>query len=196
MTSEPRILVTLDSVAYRSKPDGKFGAITTRLQRTRPVEIGAKVFCEHVRAGKCWTGYLGGGRSGFTGGDFDGLQVMALDFDNAEDTGEKDADGRAIKRYLRKGEAGYMSPLGALDRLESLGIAPLCLYATFNSKPENMRFRVVVALDSPKRAEVASKAVFALLKAFPEADRKCSNLNRIYAGSNGDVQQTWLSWGR
>lgn len=163
------MLLTLDDVAYTAKPDrAEFARLMNRMKKTAPQEVDKRVFCEHVRAGRSWVG------GAFDDGlkTFRSWQVAALDFD----------DGR-------------LSPVEVLDRCELLGIAPLCLYFTLSATVENPRFRLVFMLDKPLADEAKARDCIAtLLSVFPTADKKCSNANRIFLGSQGEVWTVFEVW--
>lgn len=186
--SPQKLLVKLDGVSYRAKPDRKeFGAITNRLKKAKPSLIDPAAFCEHVRLGRTWVGGV------FEGGRFVGQQLFALDFDNCAE--ETDGGGHKVKRQLSLGEPGYLDPVEALDRCEGLGMWPLCLYFTFSSKAERdqCRYRVVFAAKQPiSDRERAEGFLEALLRNFPEADQACKNLNRLFCGSGGEVIPCWV----
>ena len=185
--SSQKLLVMLDGVSYQAKPNGKeFAAITNRLKKAKPSLIDAAAFCEHVRLGKTWVGGV------FEGGQFIGQQLFGLDFDNA--TEATDSGESKVKRPLSEGEPGYLDPVEALERCDSEGVWPLCLYFTFSAKakPWQPRYRIVFAADSATRdREQAELRLKALLRIFPEADQTCKNVNRLYCGSQGEVWECW-----
>ena len=46
-------------------------------------------------------------------------------------------------------------------------------------------------------AEIARAVMMTLLNAFPEADKKCKNPNRIYLGTNQAIwaiSEAWFIW--
>lgn len=163
------MLVTLDDVAYTTKPDrAEYSRITNRMKAAKPREVDKLEFCKHIAEGKS-----------FIGGAFDrGLkhliswQIAALDFDD-----------------------GKISPIEALDRCEQLDIAPMLLYFTLSSTVKKPRFRLVFDLgQSVHDADVAADVIATLMHEFPESDAQCRNANRIFLGSNGEVWQCWQVW--
>ncbi len=191
--------VTLDGHRYARKPDSaEVRAITRRMQAAGPVELDAAAFCEAVRRGQTWAGGCFGPRRGGWG-KFESLQVCALDFDNATEKtihGQtvKDADGHKVKRPLHEGEAGFLHPLDALRRCQRLKLAPLCLYFTMSAQldPPWYKYRLVFDLGHPITDEAEAAAVTSsLLAAFPEGDKACKNINRLFFGSCGEVWETW-----
>lgn len=192
------MLLTLDDVIYSSKPDrAEFGKLMNRMKAAKPRELNKLQFLEHIAAGRS-----------FIGGAFDdGLQTLkswqiaALDFDNDTkllgDDGKpvKDADGHELKRPLRPGEEGYISPFEALERCEHLGLTPMVIYQSLNNSKENPRFRIVFDYsETTNDADIAQAVMMTLHDAFPEADKKCKNPNRIYLGTNQAVWAICEAW--
>lgn len=195
-----KFLVTLDRTFYKAKPDrAEITHITERVKRAGPSEVTRERFAEHVRRGGTWVpGCYGEPFVGDDGklkwGEFESLQVVAVDIDNAIE--EKDAEGRKVKRMLLPGERGYLSIPDALRLCELRGLDPMLLYTTFNHSDAWPRFRLVFDLGEPMTDEGRARAVIEqLLFAFNDAgDEKCKNPNRLYFGSNGNVKEAWRSW--
>ena len=173
--------VTIDREPYSAKPDGKTaGAITNRLKVAEPLTIDSAGFCGLVRQGCTWVPGCYGG-SDMQPGNFESLQLCAVDIDNAEEV-----DGE--KRHLVDGEPGFMSRQAAFERCQLFDLEPLCIYETFSSSEEHPRFRIVFDLGEPVTDyKTACDAIACLLAAFPEADQACKNPNRLFFGSNGQV---------
>ena len=192
------MLLTVDDVAYTAKPDrAEFARLMNRMKAAKPREVSNQEFLQYVASGKS-----------IIGGAYENdLQTLVswelgfLDFDN--DTKVLDADGKPmrdengheLKRPLCPGEEGFISPFEALERCESLGIAPFAMYKTLNCSQDNMRFRLVFRLDEPTTdAETAQTVMLTLHDFFPEADKKCTNPNRIYCGTTGAVWAICEAW--
>lgn len=173
------LMLTLDGEQFRAKPNSKdAAAITRRMQDAGPSECDETAFCEAVRRGRTWCGGCYAPAQG-RWGRFIGQQVFALDFDN------KDA------------ASGLVSPVAALDRCETFGLEPLCLYFTMSAHaPDAVRFRLVFDMGEPLDQDAARAVIASLLSAFPESDQACKNSNRLFYGSNGEVWETWRIWGR
>lgn len=187
-------LITLDSVSYRSKDAAKaaIGAITNRMKTAGGTSCDAAAFCQHVREGRSWVGATFAPSSG-NWGEFQQQQIVALDFDNDFEIPQKDGTKRKIQ--LREGDAGFIDPLEALGRCEDLGLKPLCWYPTLSMKSlEEPRFRLVFDLGEPMDEDRAKRVIELLMKAFPECDKQCSNSNRIFFGSCGEVIECWKEW--
>lgn len=195
------LLVTIDRVAYAEKPaKGEIAAITRRLQAAGPVEVAPEELAEAVANGHTWCGgCYKPSRRGW--GEFIGQQLFAFDVDNDIEVvgpdGRKvrDAEGHVVKRDLRRGEEGFLDPWAALDRFRSLfGGDPLLMYPSFSFEqpsdltqyPEKCKFRLAFDAGAMVDSEERAKDVLAkLLRAFPEADPKCVNANRLFFGSCG-----------
>ena len=183
------MLVTLDDVAYTTKPDRiEFGRLMNRMKAAKPREVDKREFLAHIASGKT-----------FIGGVFDddletlrSWQLAALDFDNAI---EEKENGKKVKRFLQPGEEGYITPLEALERCESLRIAPMVMYQSFNCSTENPRFRIVFDMgEGITEVDTAEAVMFNLHDAFPEADKKCTNLNRMFCGTDKAVWAICEAW--
>lgn len=190
-----RMTVTLDSAAFDHKPEGReIGAITRRMQAAGPSELTHAEFAQAVARGHTWCGGTYTPRRGGWG-EFLGLQVGALDFDN--DTEVIGADGRKVKRPLLPNEAGYLDPWQAFARFAGAfgGMyAALILYPSFSFRfggkladleapATRMKHRLVYVLEEPISDEGRAKGLLAgMLRAFPEADRAARNVNRLYFG--------------
>ena len=189
--------LTLDNKRFYDKPGGEDVAdITTRMQEAGPTEYGAAAFCKHVKHGCTWCGgCFEPSANGW--GEFVSQQIFAVDIDNkieliVNGRKVKDSDGRIVQRALRPGEDGYLDPHDALARCEQFGLEPLCLYFTMTSRyPAWPKYRIVFDMGEPLDLDTAKAVIQNLLIAFPEADKKCSNCNRLFFGSNGVVWETW-----
>ena len=187
--SDASIIVTLDDVFYRVKPQGsEYGAITKRLQQAGPTICTPTEFSNHVKCGGTWVGAVyEPSDSGW--GNFIGQRLFGLDFDNA-------TSRNGAKSPLSVGDEGYLDPVDALDRCEKLGFSPMLLYFTYSARcPDWPRFRLVFDIGEMVEEEMAKKILRAFLKAFPEADQACKNPNRLYLGSNGEVWECWRVFG-
>ena len=108
---------------------------------------------------------------GVDAGSWRGQQLFALDFD-------------------QKGEPVALSDV--LERMECYGLAPAFAYETYSSTEQCRRFRVVLASDERfDDAEAAASATGALLELFPEADQACSDLARMFYGT--DKRAVWIA---
>lgn len=191
------MLLTLDDVRYTEKPDrAEFARLMNRMKAAKPREVDKYGFLQHIAAGKS-----------FIGGAFeDDLQTLtswqlaALDFDNVTKLGDdgkpiKDESGHELKRPLRPGEDGFISPYEALERCEHLHLKPMVIYKTLNDRPENPRFRIVFDFaETTDDVNMAKAVMMTLHSVFPECDHQCKNPNRIYCGTTGAVWAICEAW--
>jgi hypothetical protein len=205
--SDDHFALTIDFTSYDHKPQGKeIAAITRRLQAAGPTELDAEALALAIAHGCTWCGgcFEPDASAKFGASRFLGLRVYALDFDNdteALDEGGnpvRDAAGHVVKRPLMPYEAHYCDPWDAAYRFrDTFGTWPLVLYPSMSFKfdgtvrgrftPEaRMKFRLVYDLGRTVTDDgAASKTIARVLWAFPEADQKCQNLNRLFFGASG-----------
>ena len=171
--------------------------ITQRMQRAGAIELDAAEFCDAMRNGVTWCGGCYE-PSGVGWGEIRSMQVVAIDIDNSTEITGADGlpvrgeDGRKAKRPLYPGEAGYLDYSGGYRKCDDLGLQPLVIYQTMSARDGWPKFRIVFDLGEAIGDEAAARAVLRnLLDMFPEADRACSNPNRLFFGSNGTVWECW-----
>lgn len=196
-----RFIVTIDRVAYSSKPRKRdIGAITRRMQASGPVEVTPEELADAIANGHTWCGGCFE-PSPSKWGDFIGQRITALDFDNdvvvlgADGKPLKDAEGHNVKRDLQPGEEGYLYHWDALARWREVFDAdPLLMYPSFSYEqvadlsqpPTRCKYRIVFDLGAVVTSEQAAEAAIKkLLRLFPEADQSCKNANRLFFGSCG-----------
>ena len=183
---EHRFACMLDPTPHAAKPEGMAGAVRSRM---RAVEMSERQLCDALERGMSVQFGVTDG-TGSRSGNWVSQQCAALDFDNKREV--RGDDGRLRKCDLREGEPGYMDPLDALQRCYDHGLPPLALYFTFSATLDHPRFRIVFLLSEPVRdPALMREANLGLLRLFPEADRACKDLVRLYFGSNGEVWECW-----
>lgn len=196
-------LVTVDRVGYSSKPSkGEVARITNRLKASGPVEVSPIELAEAIANGHTWVGgCFEPSRGGW--GPFVSQRLFALDFDNDTEVlgpdGKplKDEQGHVIKRDLHSGEEGFLDPWAALDRWRSIFDGdPLLMYPSFSFEqvcdlsqpPTKTKYRLVFDVGEAVTIHERAKDVLKkALRLFPEADKSCSNSNRLFFGSCGKV---------
>lgn len=193
--------VTLDPHGYTAKPTAEVGAITERLKRAGATALDYDSFTAAIYRGCTWVpGTFGEPKRDSKGklvwGDFEQLQIFALDFDN--DAPVLDGDGKPAegkKRPLLPHEPGYLNPTQALERCASLGLQPFMMYFSFHARQGWPRYRLVFDLGEPVTDEATARAVIAtILGEFAEADKRCVNTNRLFFGSGGKVHTFRECW--
>lgn len=201
--------VTLDSASFDHKPDNReVGRITWRMNAAGSAELEASEFAQAVAHGHTWCGGCFEPKQERFGMGFMSFQAGALDFDNdivvmGEDgKPKKDERGHALKRPLMPWEAGYIDPWQAFARFAGMfgGLySALMLYPSFSfcfggkvadleDPSTRMKYRLVYLLAEPiVDEETAKKLLGKMLRAFPQADAKCANVNRLYFGGTRAV---------
>lgn len=181
--SDSSFLVQLDPTPHTSKPEGAaIGSITRRLQQAGPSLVTFGELRDAIRAGATWCGgCFEASSAGW--GSFVSQQVFALDLDNATEYLRR--DGTKGKRPLLPDEEGYLAPTEALARCGELGLQPMLMHYTMHHDPaRNVRYRLIFDAGEPVTSEAEAESIVAtLLAAFPEADQKCSNVNRLFFGA-------------
>ena len=150
---------SMDSQGFSTKPDLVIGQINNRIGRGIK-SVNAENFDEFVaKVGRqgytfCPATFKDGQRNIE---NFQEMQLFALDFDS-----------------------GITFP-EVKDRADKYNLPVLFAYKTFNSKENHNRFRVSflndVAIPDKK---VAKTMLQALMTIFPEADRQCNDISRMY----------------
>lgn len=162
--------IRIDTIGYKKKPKS-FGSISTRLENTVAKEINFDYFCELVgNEGHafCVADFIGNKRRT---DDFKCQQVFGLDFDNNTNFNE------------------------IFKRAESNRLPIALAYETFSSV--NMsRFRIVFRTAFPIfDRRVAKIVIDALFHIFPECDKQCRDVTRIFLGGKNIIlkQEQFLS---
>jgi len=158
-----KVKVCLDGVRHSIKPTDKkeMAAINNRLPKSKK-EIDIENLAAQV--GKhgcsfCCATFTGDKRQAK---DMEQIQIFGLDFDH----------GVAFDEIRNRAER-YNLPI-------------VFAYHTFSSTEEDPRFRIIFAHDSPVEEQRAAKIIIGMLLAiFPEADRQCSDIGRMFLGGKG-----------
>lgn len=157
------VTITVDHAPHAEKPNRvEAGAITRRLQLAGPTRITFEELGEIIlQGGTVCCGTFEPCAGGW--GEFLGMQLFMLDFDDPE----------------------KLEPIDALERCCKMHLPPAMIYFTFTAttEPWNPKYRLVfdngeVITDEEKAREF----LLNLLKLFPEADKACKNINRLFYG--------------
>ena len=74
----------------------------------------------------------------------------------------------------------------AMERLRYYKLASAFIYATFSNTPDNNRFRIVFVNDCMVTDRAAAEIMLAMLmEIFPEADKNCKDVSRMFLGGVG-----------
>ena len=196
--SDEIIRVTLDSVAYTSKPSQYVKAITNRMKQAGPTELTRAEFCEALRRGQTWSGGTFEPSRGEWGA-FLGEQIFALDFDNdavvygADGKPVLDAEGHKLKRPLMPHEKMFLGIPDALRRCDELGLPLLCVYTSMRHKPKWPKYRLVFDAGEVITDHQAARDTIATLREmFPQCDQSITKPNRLFFGSTEHgVKECW-----
>ena len=174
------MLVHVDSIKFTSKPVGneiggikarftKKGSIQNlsvneiaeRLQAGHTIQPGVTPFSERNRQK---------GKTGTCDDDFREQTIFMTDIDN------------------KRQDAPKETPTHAKEALQQYNIPLAFAYPTFNSTPDNERFRLAVVCDEviTDRAERDSIQA-AFIKLFAQSDPECINADRIFFGTDKGI---------
>ena len=144
---------------YTVKPEGKYGFISKIITK-RITEIDIDALAKETSSGRAFTpAIFYGGRSIE---NFAQEQVFALDFDS----------GITVEEFL--------------SRAKQCQTLPVFVYATYSHSEENSRFRAVFVHDCVIEDKKAASVILRMLhQIFPEADKNCAEVSRIYLGGKG-----------
>lgn len=155
------VRIHLSDRCYAKKPEKReYAHINNEITR-RVSEVDIATFAREVGMnGRPFTPALFHGRRRKE--DFAQEQVYALDFD----------DGITVAEFL--------------SRAERYRVPPAFIYATYNHSGDAPRFRAVFINNIPIQDRQAASIILELLhKIFPEADKNCRDVSRLYLGGKG-----------
>lgn len=149
-----KVSVMLDNKEYERKPQGvEIAKILKRLQTT---EITLDELANKLSNGYSFRPAI---LYGTKEKDWNNQIIFCLDFD----------DGTSIKTELEK--------------CKELNILPAFIYTSFSHTEENNRFRMVFcANELITDYDIAKKVQLTLMQLFPNSDKQCKNLSRIFYG--------------
>ena len=156
-----KVKIHLLDIGYAKKPEGREYARINNSITKKVSEIDIGTFAEEVGInGRPFTPAIFNGQR--KKDDFAQEQVYALDFD----------DGTTVDEFLA--------------RAERYQIMPAFIYATYNHSEDTPRFRAVFINDLPVRDGHTASIIISLLhQIFPEADKNCRDVSRLYLGGKG-----------
>lgn len=159
------VKVSLDPIGYKNKPDTKhlISKINNRIAKY-PVNIDIEELADKV------------GNQGHTfcpaifteqkrkARDFSTMQIFALDFDCG------------------------ITPEEVKERAEKCMLPVAFMYHSFSSTIECPKFRTVFLNDVPVTERIAAEIMLnMLLEIFPEADKNCKDVSRMFFGGKGII---------
>ena len=155
-----KVRIHLHNQKYRSKPKkSEIGKISNEITDTIK-EIDIERFAQEVgKKGRTFTASIFNGRR--VKENFVSQQVFCLDFDK----------GFTIDEFK--------------ERAKQYDIHPSMIYNTFSNTKESPRFRVVFINDCEiQNEEAAFVLMYMLLEIFPESDKSCKDITRMFFGGN------------
>lgn len=158
MKNKYEIVVHLDEQGYTEKPRGyMMGTISDRIVRNR-VKISLRDF-------SCYVGENGVAftRALFTekrrADFFEKQELFAIDID----------EGLSYQEFMKRSELH--------------GILPFLVYDTFSATSEKEKFRAVYLMETViQKKKLAELFNVMLIKVFPESDRACKDVARLFLG--------------
>lgn len=161
-----KIQVSLDSQKFNKKPKKEEAVkISFRIGSKKEDMETSQIAVEVGGQGRTFCPAV------FTGGErkvcmFESMQLFVLDFD--EGISYREAQERAVRYDL-----------------------PICFsYHTFSAKPENEKFRICFLHECRVKDKRAAEIIIRMLmRIFPECDRQCSDLSRMFYGGTGVIEQ-------
>ena len=160
------INISLDNVGYKSKPNNDEAAKISSRIGSKSKSISYKYIYNYMEViGKCGLTFC---PATFNNGtrkksNFEQMQLLVLDFDNN--------DPNKLITYD-----------DVIDRAEYNELPVLFAYETLTSQDRD-RFRIVFLNDVPiADIRAAEIALSALISIFPEADKSCKDVSKMYYG--------------
>lgn len=166
---EKRYPIQFDSKGYSEKPKGKeIGGIKIRTQSSEPKLLTLREIANLIQTGHSFSpGILEGGCSAI---HWTQQQLFPVDIDN------EDVNSPILT--IKK----------ALDICKECRISPVIYYKSFSHTEEKPKFRLIFAMRKPVEMEERREFLadtFPTL--FPQSDTSCVNADRIYFGTNKEV---------
>ena len=164
-----KFTIQCDRVRQLDKKAVKFDHVRARMKKAKPVEVTLEQFFEGMKLGWTWQPGV------HVNGVFQQQQAFAIDFDN-------------------KPSLPIVQPFEAWDRASSFGYEPAGLYFTLSGTQECPRFRLVFLVEEAITDPEEAEGIYLHLledvypkEEFPQIDRVCGEVNRLFLGSNGEV---------
>lgn len=165
------ITLNLDMTTNTSKPSKEvIGAIQKRIGKAKTI-VTVEELANHLHNGATMKAAALNGNKNI---DWESQEVFAIDIDN---------DEKAVNKY------GYVTIEDILARCEEYNLTPAFYYTSFSHTPEHHKFRLVF-ISKAKITDIRVRNVIqmALMNIFPECDKACKDLSRVFFGSNQGCQ--------
>lgn len=171
------MLLHVDSYKYKVKPTGgEIGGIKSRFKKAATIrDLSVKQIAAALTAGKTIEPGVcpfsecskAKGMKGTCKDDFTRQTAFLDDIDN------------------KRTDVPIETPAHVAEVLAAYGMKAAFMYETFNSTPENERFRYCLVSDEEftNKAE-RDRVQAAIIKLFPQSDPDCTNADRIFFGTD------------
>ena len=159
-----RIKLQIDRFAYKTKPEGEYGIIKPRVQKSLPVELPLQELMTKISQGYTTSpAVLDGGLSA----DFwKEQQLFFVDIDNDNDTEE------------------LLRPDDALKIAKANHLEPAFYYPTFSHTELKPKFRVAFVCEKViTNPSERSGIIEGLVSLFAQADNSCKNADKMFLGT-------------
>ncbi|WP_322154597.1 hypothetical protein [Paratractidigestivibacter sp.] len=170
------VLVTIDTKPYASKPpkeSGEVARVSNRLMSIGPAVATAEELARSISEGRAFLPSVNvGKRSPDT---WTAQQLFCIDVDN---------DAETLRR------CGHTLPyFKGINRAFALGLPLIVSYLSFSATDMSDRYRLLFDMGEPTEDKArAEEFGAALLAAYPEADQSSTQLNRLFYGTDKEVQ--------
>jgi len=160
----------IDNISYKNKKDAEqdYRIIKTRLQQySLPINITIKQLVEAIQEGKTISPAV---MSGTTADDFIEQQVFMVDIDN------------------KREDIPILKIEEAISICEENHLSLAFYYPSFSHTEKLPKYRLVFILDEVvKDNTIRLMIIQTLISLFEQADKKCTNADRLFLGTNKDV---------
>ncbi len=174
MDNEKLIKITLDNKSYKEKPTAEEVAkIQTRFKNQNLVkEVNINDLLKYIGEGHTIIPAVMNG--GTTKDCWIEQQLFEVDIDN-----EKDGD--------------MVKPEDIIKSLNGSGIHPFAYYKSFNDSINKPKFRLLFKTEKPiSEVGKAEFIIKTLVNYIPQSDEACTNVSRLYYGTNSNDKEVVL----
>ncbi|MDU1053428.1 hypothetical protein [Clostridium baratii] len=177
------VKVNLDTTPFKHKPvGGEVGGVQNRLNNNIK-EVTIKEFAEGVA--KNGYSFKAAQVAGKTNEDWIGQDIFALDIDNGDY--KEFLEGKRKRENIRY---PYLTMKEAYDRCIKYNIKPSFMYPSFSNTAEINKFRIVFRVPTTVTDLRVRRVIFnALINIFPERDKACKDLSRVFFGGCQEIYE-------
>lgn len=165
-----KINLHIDTVSYKNKETAKkdYGEIKTRLQQdSLPNKVAVREITEVLQKGRTISPAV---MSGTKAENFIEQQIFMVDIDN------------------KNTDIPLLTVEAALDICKKNHLQPVFYYYTFSHTAEIPKFRLAFVMnDVVKDNTIRLMIIQSLISLFEQADKSCTNADRLFLGTNKEV---------